>query len=346
MTFPYTPTDSVAYPAATWRLTSSSLWAAAGPLAVISGATSPDAFVGSLTGSALSIGPGRAVLQGATTATQGAYLAAMSATWSATVPAASSLGRIDLVILRVWDNEVDSSGLTQADLVYVTGTPSASPVAPTISSSSTAIPITQISVPHTGSPALVQAGVIPYTAAAGGIIPVANAASYPQAAETGQLLYNIATGRLLRWTGPGAATPVKTAPFAPVTQPVTASVACTSTGSTVATLPATITVDGATEIEIVATWAGVHMTTPVAGAALTHAITLNGVTVDKWFYAQPTGPASGIATGGASHSTRVTPAAGTYTIAWTGIVTGTTNTISVTASTTAITTLRAQPTLQ
>lgn len=349
MTFPVkllTTAEYTAYTASTWRLLDGGLAAGAGPLAVISGALTVDSFVASLVGSALSVAPGRGIVQGATTTTQGAYTAVMPTAWTATVPAASTLGRIDLVYLRVWDNETDSSGSAQADLVYLAGTPSGTPVAPPIPAGFTAFPICTITVPHTGSPSLTQAGVIPYTVAAGGVLPVANAACYPQVAEANQLIFNIATGRLMRWTGAGTAVPAKIGAFAPISIVNSASVPCTTAGTTIATLGSTLTLDGSTEIEIVTTWAGCHMASPVAGGALTFTLTLNGTVVDKWFYSQPTGPASNIATGGGSRSTKITPAAGTYTIAWAGIVSSTANNISVTAAANEITSLRVQPTLQ
>lgn len=171
MTFPALWFDAVAYSAPTMRLTRSGLFVPTGPLSTRSGALSIDSFAASLGGTTLSVGPGRGVVNGATSTTQGAYQVAMSTTWTQALAAPNSLDRIDLVYLRVWDTETDSSGLTQADLVYLTGTPAASPVAPTIPAGQTGFQICTISVPHTGSPAVTQVGVIPFTTASGGIVP-------------------------------------------------------------------------------------------------------------------------------------------------------------------------------
>src|SRR6266699_5352182 len=100
---------SPAYSAGTWRLADSGIFVSSGPLAVRSGALSVDSFAASLAGTTVSVGPGRAVVQGATTSTQGAYRTAMPTTWTQALAAATTQDRIDLVYLRVWDNEVDAT---------------------------------------------------------------------------------------------------------------------------------------------------------------------------------------------------------------------------------------------
>lgn len=190
MTIPMLLSDAVSgspsYSAGTWRLGKSGLYVSSGPLATRSGALSVDSFAASLAGTTVSVGPGRGVVQGATTTTQGAYEAYSTTTWTQALNAASSQDRIDLIYLRVWDNEVDASGLVQADFVYLAGTPSGSPVAPSIPAGQSGFRIATVSVPHTGSPALTQAGVMPYTVANGGAVP-AFSTSQPASPENGQL---------------------------------------------------------------------------------------------------------------------------------------------------------------
>lgn len=131
---------------------------------------------------------------------QGVYRAAFPSSVSpGTYTAAhATLNRIDLVYLRVWDNSVDASGLNKADIVYLAGTPSASPVAPTPAGTQIYLPLANITVlsVSNGSTASVSTAVRPYTVAPGGILPSATAPASPY---TGQF-YDNGTD-LLRWNG-------------------------------------------------------------------------------------------------------------------------------------------------
>lgn len=110
----------------------------------------------------------------------------------------ATLNRLDLVYLRVWDNSVDSSGLNKADIVYLAGTPSASPVAPTPAGTQIYMPLATISVlsVSNGGTASVSTAVRPYTVAPGGILPSSTAPSSPY---TGQAYHNGTD--LLIWNG-------------------------------------------------------------------------------------------------------------------------------------------------
>jgi hypothetical protein len=110
----------------------------------------------------------------------------------------ATLNRIDLVYLRVWDNSVDASGLNKADIVYLAGTPSGSPVAPTPAGTQIYMPLATITVQSVsnGSGAAVSTAVRPATVAPGGILPAATAPSSPY---TGQ--YYDDGSNLRRWTG-------------------------------------------------------------------------------------------------------------------------------------------------
>lgn len=130
---------------------------------------------------------------------QGVYRAVMTATNSAnTLTAAhATLTRIDLVYLRVWDTSVDSSGLNQADVVYLAGTPSGTPAAPTPAGTQIYVPLATITVPPVGGgSASVSSAVRQNTVAPGGILPSATAPGSPY---TGQY-YDNGTD-LLRWNG-------------------------------------------------------------------------------------------------------------------------------------------------
>jgi hypothetical protein len=86
---------------------------------------------------------------------------------------------IDLVYLRVWDTDVDASGLRKAEAVYLAGTAAASPVAPTPAGTVIYIPLATISVPASGggSPS-VSTAVRPVTVAPGGILPDTSSSGY------------------------------------------------------------------------------------------------------------------------------------------------------------------------
>jgi len=110
----------------------------------------------------------------------------------------ATLNRIDLVYLRVWDNSVDASGLNKADIVYLAGTPSSTPVAPTPAGTQIYLPLATITVlsVSNGGTASVSTAIRPYTVAPGGILPATTA---PTGLYVGQY-YDNATG-LLRWNG-------------------------------------------------------------------------------------------------------------------------------------------------
>jgi hypothetical protein len=107
------------------------------------------------TGMTGTISVGRAVVQG--TSTQGAYPWAVTVAESFTVANGhASLARIDSVFAVIYDQLYDASGNTLAALVYVQGTASGSPVAPTAPTTSTAyLKLWDIAVPagaSAGSP--------------------------------------------------------------------------------------------------------------------------------------------------------------------------------------------------
>lgn len=127
-------------------------------------------YTTTLAGSTISVSPGVAFLY---VAGQGMYRVAMTSSWSGSLTAAdATYTRIDLVYLRVWDHDVDASGLRQGDVVYLAGTPSATPSAPTPAGTQLYIPLANITVPASGGGAAsVSTSVRPVTVAPGGISP-------------------------------------------------------------------------------------------------------------------------------------------------------------------------------
>ncbi|WP_432062875.1 hypothetical protein [Streptomyces sp. S1] len=157
-----------------------------------------------LTGSApmqLTIGTGRAIVQGNDTA-QGAYLVAVTAPESFTLTDGDpQYDRIDLIELAVMDDAYDRSGSTEAVVRLVKGEPRAAPTAPPTGPGST-IPLYAVRVPKGSSAGTGGIGwgtavttlhwpVVPL----GGIMP----ASGFKGAYTGQ--YRDTAGLFQRWDG-------------------------------------------------------------------------------------------------------------------------------------------------
>ncbi|QXE36215.1 hypothetical protein KQY30_20170 [Streptomyces sp. GMY02] len=144
-------------------------------------------------GSTISIGGGSAWVY---EAGQGLYGVTMSVSTRTLDAPHATLPRIDLVYLRVWDNSVDAGGLNEGDFVYLPGTPSVTPVAPTPAGTQIYIRIATITVPASGGGApSVSQSVLPVTVAPGGILPDPAATGY----YVGQYRDN-GTG-LQRWNG-------------------------------------------------------------------------------------------------------------------------------------------------
>ncbi|MFD4556233.1 hypothetical protein ACFWP5_18290 [Streptomyces sp. NPDC058469] len=147
------------------------------------------------------VSPGRAIVQ--STDTRGAYPVALTEFENVTFSDGDALyGRIDLLVLRIYDDVYDGSGRTEAVVEIVPGTPAATPAIP--ATPDLAIPLYQVAVPKntsagTGGIAWSTAltGVRTATVGLGGILPAttdtANG-SYP-----GQ--YRDVNGVLQRWNG-------------------------------------------------------------------------------------------------------------------------------------------------
>ncbi|MFJ2717401.1 hypothetical protein [Streptomyces sp. NPDC087437] len=124
----------------------------------------------SLAGSTISVTAGGAF---AYRSGQGVYRVVLPSAWSGTLAAAhATYDRRDLVYLRVWDTDVDSSGLRQGDVVYLPGTASATPPLPSPGANEVYVSLAQITVPRSGGgSASVDTSVRPVTVAPGGILP-------------------------------------------------------------------------------------------------------------------------------------------------------------------------------
>ncbi|MFJ5070258.1 hypothetical protein ACIQC7_27995 [Kitasatospora sp. NPDC088556] len=154
-------------------------------------------------GSTITVTPGAAAVQSASSAVAGAYRAFLDANFTATLTAAdASNPRVDLVYLRVRDTDEDGSGARDCTPVYVTGTPAASPITPTIPGGASGIVLATISVPKSGggAPTVSYAGR-QITAAAGGIPPVNSGLLSVPGLYVGQARYNVVRGCPEYWNG-------------------------------------------------------------------------------------------------------------------------------------------------
>ncbi|MFG2940899.1 hypothetical protein [Streptomyces sp. NPDC048282] len=147
---------------------------------------------------------GRAVIQG--TVTQGAYPVALDEDITVTFPDGDAqYNRIDLLVLRVYDDAYDGSGRTEATVEIIRGTPAATPAVPALPA--LALALAQVTV-RAGTGA--GSGGIDWAndrtdlrttlVSVGGILPVYNnatvAGGYP-----GHYQDNDVLGYLQRWNG-------------------------------------------------------------------------------------------------------------------------------------------------
>lgn len=128
-----------------------------------------------LQGNTVTVRDTKAVVYPGLTSTAGPYIVAIEQ-HTHTVPGADpSNPRKDIVVLRVWDDDEDMSGLRQADTEYIVGTPAASPSEPAVPAG--AVRLATIDVPAGGSPVITYNA--PFTVCNGGILPVRNSAELP-----------------------------------------------------------------------------------------------------------------------------------------------------------------------
>ncbi|MFG2376092.1 hypothetical protein ACGFY9_32030 [Streptomyces sp. NPDC048504] len=147
------------------------------------------------------VSPGRAIVQ--STDTRGAYPIALTEYEDVTfADGDAQYGRIDLLVLRIYDDVYDGSGRTEAVVDIVRGTPSATPTVPAVPD--LALPLYEVTVPAGTS---AGTGGIPWTTgltgrrtatvAVGGILPVTTDTA--NGAYPGQ--YRDNNGQLQRWNG-------------------------------------------------------------------------------------------------------------------------------------------------
>ncbi|MFF7437965.1 hypothetical protein [Streptomyces sp. NPDC008122] len=148
---------------------------------------------------------GRAIVQGGIA--DGAYPVALDADITITFADGDPLNdRIDLVVVRVYDNDVDALGKYEAGIEIVKGTPAAAPVAPAAPARSLTLFTVKVKKgASAGTGGIDWAGgastdLRTTTVSSGGILPVYNNAGVP-GAYPGQYQDNDNAHFLQRWDG-------------------------------------------------------------------------------------------------------------------------------------------------
>lgn len=270
-------------------------------------------LVQAASGMNITVNAGVAFVQGSSSATAGMYTCCLDTTATLTVATSDPTNpRIDNVIC--WINDVGNSGSTTV-VELQTGAPAPSPSAPPLPSNALLLAQIAVAAQATSITAVNITDERVYTSATGGITPVANT-SGGITGGAGLYVHNLATGRMQVSDGSGNARAPKMGAFAPVT--VVASALSVSPGSSATIASASITVDGATEIKIEGTTAGVYQIINSEGDFGTLLFQLDGTTINSGLFnwAQDgTGSLNNWFNAGTS-TVYTTPAAGAHTITW------------------------------
>jgi hypothetical protein len=153
----------------------------------------------SVAGSTYTVSPGLAVISKDVDGALGAYRIALSQAVVEPVPAADAVNaRKDVIYLRVFDTDVDGLGMREGQVVYEAGTPSVTPVAPTVPADALFLADVDVPAAGGGNPTLVDRRV--YTVASGGVLPTG---VYPPAPYVGQTVYRTDTDTLEVFTATG-----------------------------------------------------------------------------------------------------------------------------------------------
>jgi hypothetical protein len=131
----------------------------------------------SLSGSTITVHNTKAVVYTALTTLTGPYVVQLLEATHTLAAADGANARKDIVVVRIYDDDEDASGLRQAVSEYIVGTPATTPVDPAVPVG--AVKLATITVPAdgTGSPFLTFNAH--YAVATGGVIPVRTDAELP-----------------------------------------------------------------------------------------------------------------------------------------------------------------------
>lgn len=138
--------------------------------------------------------------------TQGGWSVEIPNATTGTIGARPSTGqsRIDLIVVRVYDNGAIGSGPSEVKVERLPGNPGTSPVAPTPPAGSITFEVARLTVPATGSVTVTHS--TERTVAAGGVLPVPTTAAMNKlktdnVAYEGMVVNNAQTKSLHRYDG-------------------------------------------------------------------------------------------------------------------------------------------------
>lgn len=164
-----------------FRLSSMGMWVPASQINARTGVTSVPVLTG--TGNwTCTIGAFSCVVDGTSNSLQGAYWATLDSTTTVTVNTANTSARIDLISLQIQDNAYDGSGQNRGQILYTAGTPG-SGVAPSAPANSISLFTVPVAANATSANFAGATAVFPFTAAAGGIVPVRTSSDKPAVAN-------------------------------------------------------------------------------------------------------------------------------------------------------------------
>lgn len=214
-------------------------------------------------GMTVSCNSGYCIIPSSSGSSFGGYqCSAMASTTGLTIATSDPVNpRIDLVCATVSDVGTSAS---LWELQVITGTPAASPSAPATPANS--IALAQVTVPASASS--ISSGNIAdvrtFVACQGGIVPVRNLSSALSAIQgyEGLYVHDRSTKRLARIDATNALKQAILFPWTPVIAFSALDVHSISTETTI--VSATITTDGATDIEIFARYVGISIATGAA----------------------------------------------------------------------------------
>ena len=258
-------------------------------------------------GLAVTVATGACVVANSSGSTYGGYLMTNMSSGSLTVATADTTNpRIDIVCVTVSDMGTSASA---AVIQIITGTPAATPAAPSPPGNS--LVLANITVPANAT-SLTSANIVTQarlTVAAGGVLPVA-AGSAPSG-YTGAYIHDTGTGALRHNSASGVVA-AHVLPFAPVMTSVTANISVSTSNVTVASL--TFTTDGVTDFSYV-------MSSPGVGDNpdyYTYTLTVDGSQVYATIVEVVAGNEASqfFTTYYTSGSLSTTPSAGTHTLTW------------------------------
>jgi hypothetical protein len=270
--------------------------------------------VSASSGMNITIDLGTAVIPSAAGVTDGAYRVHNSQVRTLTCAASDLTNpRIDLAVTGVQDN---GDATSTPFIEIITGVPAPSPSVP--STPTNTIALAQVAV-GAGVSSIVAGNITDvrvFTATPGGILPVATTSAAPSGVE-GQYGHDTANHRLFHISGSGAVQ-ARVLPWAPQVASRTSDSTSASAAQTIATV--NITVDGSTDIEVVATWSGIYGNGSNGGFQAVMAVEVDGTPLMTWNVDNRTD--DGITRSGGSivyeTSSGVgdTPTAGTHAITW------------------------------